>query len=653
MKRPINKFIAIVFTAFSISACNRVSSSFVSNSASSSKKENSSYSTSNSSTPASSSSNKSSSNSKSSKSSSSVSIELPSSSVSHNPHDCDNHVLEETILKKATLLEKGIKNYKCPNCGADFNDYYYDLDEFVFDDMTFMYDGNEHEILIDGLLPYGTRVVYENNTLTDIDTKEATAKIYDENDNLLVEKKANISIVENIGIPNIKIFTEDGEDPNWKTNKETHDRDYKNMTLFVDNCESRYVINEASGQMKVRGNSTNQEAVAKRAFRLKMNSKINLLGLNDGIREKSWVLLADFFDQSMFRNAAAFSMGNALFNYSGYYSSDYKHVNLYMNDDYRGVYLLAEQQQAKSKRIPVNEPSNETVTTKNVGYLVEIDGLVSQNARDGYLETDPCFASSSAGKVNGISISSKGYVIKTDAFSDEQKDFIKKYVNNTTKAFANTCNGTYNIVDENADIQDSPYDNMFDTLNSFLDLDSFFRMYLLQEFMKDYDVGWGSFYMYVDFSDNATVTRLTMGAPWDFDLAEGNKTSGGGWGMGGNISSATDSYLNNKSYANGMTTFNPWLWMLSNTDFFNDMFKKYYSIFDKSGVYTKTSDFINYEKVAFASAFNDTYTRYGLPNASGSTLMQTRQYNKHEDAVSYLTTWLQNRKDYLDTTWLN
>ena len=48
--------------------------------------------------------------------------------------------------------------------------------------------------------------------------------------------------------------------------------------------------------------------------------------------------------------------------------------------------------------------------------------------------------------------------------------------------------------------------------------------------MKDYDVGWGSFYMYVDFSSTSKVTRLTMSAPWDFDLAEGNKQSGGGWG---------------------------------------------------------------------------------------------------------------------------
>ena len=81
-------------------------------------------------------------------------------------------------------------------------------------------------------------------------------------------------------------------------------------------------------------------------------------------------------------------------------------------------------------------------------------------------------------------------------------------------------------------------------------------------------------------------------------------------------------------------------------------FKKYYSLFNESQITEKMLDYINYEKVAFSTAFNDTYTRYGLPNASGSTLMQTRQYNTHEEAVSYLTDWLTRRKTYLDTTWL-
>ena len=561
-----------------------------------------------------------SSNSQESSLSSVNSSTAPITSANSNPYDCTNHVLNETVVKEATLLEKGIKNYKCSNCGADFNDYFYKLDEFAFEDTTFMDDGNEHEIFINGLLPYGCTVKYENNKLKGVGSKQATAKIYDEYNNLLVEKKAQLSIIENIGLPNIRIVTEDGEDPDWhSTNGQ---RPYKKMTVSIDNCDASFVKTNVSGEIKVRGNSTNQESVAKRAFRLKLSSKNNLLGLNDGAKEKSWVLLADFFDQSRFRNQTAFTVGNSLFNYSGFYSSDCKHVVLYMNGENRGVYLLAEQQQAKKSRIPISE-AEEGVTTTKTGYLFEIDGLASQQnhidntTHMGTHEGDPCFTTgtgSSGGmwggfggqsgdSINGVNITDKAYVIKTDVFGDEQVPFLKDYLNNVLKAFKSLLKGeSKQIVDENGELKDSPYTTQYETLNSYIDLDSFFRMYLLQEYLKDYDVGWGSFYMYVDFSANSKVKRLTMGAPWDFDLGLGNKQgSSGGWGGWGGqgsssndkdipssgISSTKDKFLNNSEYTSGMTTFNPWLYMLSQTDFFSEMIKKYYSVFDKSGIYEK------------------------------------------------------------------
>ena len=49
------------------------------------------------------------------------SSQAPASSVNHNPNECNNHVLKETVVKEATLIEKGIKHYHCDNCGADFH----------------------------------------------------------------------------------------------------------------------------------------------------------------------------------------------------------------------------------------------------------------------------------------------------------------------------------------------------------------------------------------------------------------------------------------------------------------------------------------------------------------------------------------------------
>ena len=622
-------------------------------------------------------------NSSSNTTSESSSSSFVASSTNLNPDDCTNHQLTETIIKEATLLEKGTVHYHCPNCGFDADGDCYKMDEFVFDDMSYMYDGNSHKVMIEGVLPYGVTVQYENNERKELGTQEAIAKFYGDNNVLIMEKKAKINITENIGLPNVRVETVDGEDPDWHSHN--GEREYKDMKLTIDNAgQVSYEFSNLAGQIKVRGNSTNQESVAKRAFRLKLGGKTNLLGLNDGLKEKSWVLLADFFDQSRFRNETAFAMGNSLFNYSGYYSSDYKHVNLYMNGENRGVYLLAEQQQAKKGRIPINEAA-ENYTGTDVGYLIEIDGLVTQQGHVdstthiGTLEGDPCFTTgtgSSSGwgwggqggdSINGVSISDKGYAVKTDTYGDDQVPFIRDYMNNVLKAFKGLFkDGTKQIVNENAELVDSPYTTQYDTLNAYIDVDSFIRMYVLQEFMKDYDVGWGSFYMYVDFSSKSTVKRLTMSAPWDFDLGEGNKQgSSGGWGgwggQGGSsndkdiptsgISSTKDNFLNNSEYATGMTTANPWLYMLSQTDFFKDMFKKYYSIFDKSGIFDKMISNIEYERLAFKDVFDDNHTRYGK-GASGATLMQTRQYDSFTEATTYLVSWLTERKAYLDSVYL-
>ena len=582
-------------------------------------------------------------------------------SVNYNPHDCTNHQLSEEIKTPATLLEKGVKHYHCNNCGADFDADYYKMDEFVFEDMSFMYDGNDHKVQIEGVLPYGVSVIYENNSRKEIGEQEATAKFVDSNNNLLLEKKAKINIVENIGLPNVKIVTTDGDDPDWST------REYESMKVSIDNCESQYIKTNVTGTIKVRGNSTNQREVTKRAWRLKLDGKTNLLGLNNGIKEKSWVLLADFFDQSMFRNESAFSMGNDLFNYSGFYSSDFKHVNVYMNGENRGVYLLAEQQQAKKERIPIHE-AEEGETTPKTGYLIEIDGLVTQQGHVdsqthiGELEGDPCFTTGTGSgggmwggwggwggqggsdSINGVNIQDKGYAVKTDVYGDEQVPFIRDYMNNALKVFKGVLKGEkHQIIDENGELQDSPYTTQYETLNASFDLDSFFRMYLLQEFMKNFDVGWGSFYLYIDFSVASKVKRLTLAAPWDFDLGGGNKTSG-------NITKTNDNFLNNSEYANGMTTANPWLYMLSQCDFFPTMFKKYYSIFCNSGIYEQMMDRINYESKAFASAFDYTYTKYNLKSAPDCG-MSCRKYSAHNDAVNYLTKWYQDRKTYLDQTW--
>ena len=571
---------------------------------------------------------------------------------------CDIHVFEEEIVFPASVISKGVKRYTCPNCKGFSEEFYYDLDECVFEDKTLMYDGNQRTLYVEGMVPYGLSVQYENNTLTEIGSKEATAKLVDKEGHLIHTYTATLNIVENTGIPRVDVTTETGEDPSYKEKE-----DYTKMSASVSNAPG-WNFTSKTGGIRVRGNSTNQSSVNKRAWRLKFDKKVNMLGLNAGPDNKgfkSWVLMADNFDYSYFRNTTAFNFGNDLFNHSGNYASHFQHVNFYMNGDYRGIYLVAEQQQANMGRISVHEadddadkyPETGGYPGTDVGYVVEIDGLVTTGqSKEDYQFTTGNGSSGGWGgfpwgggggdTINGVSITDKGYVVKTDVFGEEQFPYIKKYINNVLTIFKDAVKGTkLEILDENNEIIDSPYTTQYETLNAVLDLDSIFRTCVLQEFCKNYDCGWGSFYLYVDFSGKGTHTRLTCGAPWDFDLGLGNKNRDGKYKPDGDFITQS---------GGSMTEFNPWLFLLTQTDFYNEMFPRYYSVFNNSATYEKAIQYINYETKAFENDFTAEYSKWA--GDSGRSSMSTRSYTKHADAVSYLTDWLSSRKTYLDNKYL-
>ena len=530
---------------------------------------------------------------------------------------------EEEVIKKPSIIEAGINRYKCLSCGETIEKHTHKLDEYVFEDAYYMYDGESHDLLIKGMLPYGTYVKYENNGLKEAGEKEVTANIYDAEQNLLESKKATIHIVENIGFPNIYIDT-NGVEIQDKEN-------YVAMTLSTTNCDSKQIITNAPGEVRFRGNGT--MTYPKKAYRLKMSSKLNMLGLNKGNKAKSWVLLADYADQSMMRNATALYMGNSLLNYSNNYASDYKHVNVYMNNEYQGVYLLAEQQQANKARVNINEAADGYVGT-DIGYLLELDSYAKEE--DYYFEIGNNWGDT----VSGVNLPRKAYTIKTDVFDTAQVNYAKKYLGNVYSAFMKAVNGQgLKVLDENHDLVDSPYDNQFDTLNSMIDLESVFKMYVLHELIKTVDVGFSSFYMFVDFSKSSKYPRLTFGAPWDFDWSSGN---------------VNESPYTTSQGAYNSTNFghlNPWFFMLSKTDFFNAMVKKYYKVYLDSGILEGAINQANYEAVAFASEFAHNYEKW---QTLGTIIYKytpdsVKSYKVHKDAVDALVNWLNKRKTSMDS----
>lgn len=104
---------------------------------------------------------------------------------------------------------------------------------------------------------------------------------------------------------------------------------------------------EGACELKVRGNST--ASLEKRPFKLRLESKENLLNMGAGI-SRHWVLLANAIDHTLLRNKLLYDFSGAIG--TKYYMHS-ENVVLIYNGEYYGVYQLCEQVRVEAARVDV------------------------------------------------------------------------------------------------------------------------------------------------------------------------------------------------------------------------------------------------------------------------------------------------------------
>ena len=146
-----------------------------------------------------------------------------------------------------------------------------------------------------------------------------------------------------------------------KSNKATG-----NMLLV--NADGTAVYNGGLTQIKGRGNST--WLSDKKPYQIKLSEKTDLLqtGAEDNAA-KTWVLLANYSDQTVMRNTLIYDLGLEL---GMDFCTENNWVNLYYDGEYRGCYLLSEKVEVGSGRVDITD-LEELNEEANAG--VEIEGL--------------------------------------------------------------------------------------------------------------------------------------------------------------------------------------------------------------------------------------------------------------------------------------
>ncbi len=401
---------------------------------------------------------------------------------------------------------------------------------------------------------------------------------------------------------------------------------YVNCSVDLSNVPQSEAVSGITGGIRLRGNASSYYGNVSQIranpvpYRLKFDSKVNLCGLNDGLKAKSWVLLTNLDAEiDVVKNDFAFRVGRMLLEPDGAYCSDAQMVHFYLNGKFQGTYLLCEQNQVNKGRVQVNEPED-GYTGTDVGYFLELDGYYEPPTfnmnYEGATVTD----------VNGVTRTFRpvGYSIKSDVFSKEQEAFIAKYLRGVFKIVYQACErGNYLTFDKNYNVVPSDFTSAKQAVSAVADVRSMADMYILYELMCDYDVGESSFYMCVDFSADSQFPKLTFTAPWDFNWTCQGSANGSVF-AGAFRSSSFVSSMGDRS--------NPWFIVLYKQGWFRDLIKtRWAEIGGAEGI----NRCIQQEKNVLELYYAD-FNRRSSGNA----------------ASSYANlNWLQKRAAYLDERW--
>jgi len=222
------------------------------------------------------------------------------------------------------------------------------------------------------------------------------------------------------------------------------------------------------------------------------NSNVELLGMP---AENDWVLYAPWQDKTMIRNVLTYQLSNEM----GRYASRSRHVELYLNDEYRGIYVLMEKIKRDGNRVDISKLNPDEITGDDVtgGYILKFDWFYTGDNIGGFeSEFDNMIYNYHYPKPSDI--------------VPEQEAYIEEYINE----FETIMMG-------------NNYTNDSTGYPSMMNVESFVDFILLQELAKNVDAYRLSTYIYKD--KESIDNRLTAGPVWDFNHGFGNCDYGETW----------------------------------------------------------------------------------------------------------------------------
>jgi len=259
--------------------------------------------------------------------------------------------------------------------------------------------------------------------------------------------------------------------------------------------------NVYNGKVKIEYRGSSSQMFAKKSFNFETvnaKGKDEIISLLDMPEENEWILYAPYPDKTLLRNFLSYHLSNEM----GNYASRGKFVELFIDNQYQGVYILMEKIKIGDYRLNICAIDKDCIQGDELtgGYILKIDKKTGASS-SGWYSQIPANVSGNKKVYFQVHYPRKKNLIP------EQKSYIKSFVDRFEKSLIS-----------------SSFKDPVIGYKKYIDINSFIDFFIINELSKNIDAYRVSTYLYKD--RDTKNGKLHIGPIWDFDLAWRNADFG-------------------------------------------------------------------------------------------------------------------------------
>ncbi|MBA4852113.1 CotH kinase family protein [Emticicia sp. BO119] len=253
--------------------------------------------------------------------------------------------------------------------------------------------------------------------------------------------------------------------------------------------------NHYSGSIGIETRGSSSQMFPKKSYGFELwddkNNAIDasLFGMPE---ESDWILYASYNEKSLMHNVLTMKLAREM----GMYASRTQYVELFINNQYMGVYVFMEKIKRAKGRVDIAKLKEDDLTGDDItgGYIFKVDKT-----------TGTGLGGWTSQYQNNPPVTNRTYYQyeAPKSITPEQKKYISTYVSNAESA-----------------LKSSSFRDKENGYRKYFDTHSFIGLFLTNEISKNVDGYRISTFFYKD--KDSKGGKIKAGPPWDYDIAYGN-----------------------------------------------------------------------------------------------------------------------------------